>query len=140
MDKVSGFLEVGRNQQNEVVINHPDLKPDADGVGHIVFSPDQARNLARLLWKNADQADGETGNPGHFEICREMARRNLDIRLALLDNVIQMTAANKGRDTNVTIGVRGNVIHAIFNNKFVGGLLLCNREQYFAIEKELKGE
>jgi hypothetical protein len=35
------------------VINHPDLKPDENGVGHIVFSPNQARNLANLLTKNA---------------------------------------------------------------------------------------
>jgi hypothetical protein len=49
----AGVLEVGCNEQGEVVINHPDLKPDADGVGHIVFSPDQARNLAKLLTKHA---------------------------------------------------------------------------------------
>ena len=48
-DKITGHLEVGTNDNGEVVINHPDLKPDENGVGHIVFSPDQARNLARLL-------------------------------------------------------------------------------------------
>ena len=53
MEKVGGVLVVGRNDQYEVVLNHPDLKPDADGVGHIVFSPHQARNLARLLRRHA---------------------------------------------------------------------------------------
>lgn len=53
----SGHLEVGRDLAGQVVINHPDLKPDANGVGHIVFSPEQARNLAALLLKHA--AEGE---------------------------------------------------------------------------------
>lgn len=50
-DKVGGILEVGINGDNEVVINHPDLKPDKDGVGHIIFSAKQAKNLADLLLK-----------------------------------------------------------------------------------------
>lgn len=53
MDKIEGYLEVGANEQGEVVINHPDLKPDENGVGHIVFSKNQARNLAKLLTKHA---------------------------------------------------------------------------------------
>jgi hypothetical protein len=52
-----GYLEVGCNDQFEIIVNHPDLKPDADGVGHIVFSPDQARHLAHLLLKHAAQAE-----------------------------------------------------------------------------------
>lgn len=59
VDKVEGFLEVGCNDHHEIVINHPDLKPDENGVGHIVFSVNQARNLARLLNKNADEADAQ---------------------------------------------------------------------------------
>ena len=56
MDKIGGFLEVGTDK-GEVVVNHPDLKPDENGVGHIVFSPDQARNLASLLQKQAQIAE-----------------------------------------------------------------------------------
>jgi hypothetical protein len=51
-----GYLEVGLNDQDEIVINHPDLKPDENGVGHIVFSPAQALQLARLLVKHAKAA------------------------------------------------------------------------------------
>lgn len=54
-NNVSGVLEVGCNEQGEVVINHPDLKPDTNGVGHIVFSPSQARHLATLLTKFAKE-------------------------------------------------------------------------------------
>ena len=53
MDKITGYLEVGHNKRGEIVIVHPDLKPDKNGVGHIVFSVDQARNLARLLMQRA---------------------------------------------------------------------------------------
>lgn len=56
-DKITGFLEVGLNGDGEIVVNHPDLKPDENGVGHIVFSPNQARNLAQLLNKHANQVD-----------------------------------------------------------------------------------
>jgi len=55
-DKV---LEVGTTGKGEVVVNHPDLEPDRDGVGHIVFSAKQARNLARILNKMAKRAENE---------------------------------------------------------------------------------
>ena len=69
-DKVKGFLEVGVNERREVVVNHPDLEVDEQGRGHIVFSPDQARNLARILLKQASQADGFplSGEEGEFLI------------------------------------------------------------------------
>ena len=59
MDKVTGVLEVGTNGAGEVVVNHPDLITDANGCGHIVFSPAQARHLAKLLLRKADDADVE---------------------------------------------------------------------------------
>jgi hypothetical protein len=62
---VSGQLEIGTNGCGEVVINHPDLKPDADGTGHIVFSPHQARALARILAKKAKEADVERQRLGY---------------------------------------------------------------------------
>jgi hypothetical protein len=49
-----GFLEVGANEDGEVVLNL-----DQDRTGHIVFSPDQARRLARLLWAKAMDADNQ---------------------------------------------------------------------------------
>jgi hypothetical protein len=58
-DKVAGHLEVGTTGHGEVVVNHPDIDADKDGVGHIVFSPNQARALADLLNKKANDADIE---------------------------------------------------------------------------------
>lgn len=52
-------LEVGTNGAGEVVVNHPDLQPDEKGVGHIVFSPEQARHLAFLLQQKAHSAEEE---------------------------------------------------------------------------------
>lgn len=57
-DKIAGYLEVGLNRRGEVVINHP--KPmdlDEDGIGHFVFSANQARALADRLWWHAEEAD-----------------------------------------------------------------------------------
>lgn len=48
-DKIEGYLEVGLNDKDEIVINHPDLKTDENGVGHIVFSINQAQHLSHLL-------------------------------------------------------------------------------------------
>ena len=59
----SGFLEIGTNGEGEVVVNHPDLKPDENGVGHIVFSVEEARNLARILNEKAIQAEKEKPTP-----------------------------------------------------------------------------
>ena len=75
--------------------------------------------------------------PGHFQICDEMAKRGMDIRLSLLENITNLRLTHKGKDTDVTIGVSGNVIAQIAEGKFVGGLLLCDKDQYFAIAKEL---
>lgn len=55
-ENAKGYLEVGINEKHEVVINHPDLKPDADGVGHIVFSISQAQHLSHLLAVKASEA------------------------------------------------------------------------------------
>lgn len=71
MDKIAGFLEVGLNDGGEIVINHPDLKPDENGVGHIVFSANQARNLAQLLLKNASQSERDAGERLQAELRKQ---------------------------------------------------------------------
>ena len=65
---IGGFLEVGTNEHNEIVINHPDLKPDENGVGHIIFSATQARDLATLLLRKAEEVQPELTDkyPNHF--------------------------------------------------------------------------
>lgn len=64
----SGQLIVAITEDcQNVVVNHPDLQPDAEGCGHIVFSPDEAVHLALLLWRKASVirgiACGHCGEP-----------------------------------------------------------------------------
>jgi len=54
-DKIEGYLEIGTNDRGEVVLN---LDRDRNGVGHIVFSPSQARGLADALNRKANEAEG----------------------------------------------------------------------------------
>ncbi len=62
-DKIAGYLEVGIDHLTfEVVINHPKMDVDANGVGHLVFSENQARHLAKLLIKKADEAETDRLN------------------------------------------------------------------------------
>jgi len=56
--KQGGVLLVGRNNQGEVVINFPRLDTDSAGMSYIVFSPQQARDLAALLIKHAAEVAG----------------------------------------------------------------------------------
>jgi hypothetical protein len=55
-------LEVGTTGKGEVVINHPDLEPDENGIGHIIFSVEQARSLANLLMSKSADAAAERGD------------------------------------------------------------------------------
>lgn len=74
---------------------------------------------------------------GHFDICKAMALEGLDIRIAPMDNVLNLRKVKAG--TQVTIGVEGDLVAAIgVENKFVGGLLLMDREQYFSVKKRLE--
>ena len=77
--------------------------------------------------------------PTLFDICKEMAKRGLDIRMSMLENVTNVSYSKRCKGTDVTIGVDGNLVAAIgLDNQFVGGLLLCDRKQYFEIAKELE--
>lgn len=78
-DKIEGFLEVGCNEQDEIIVNIPPNKKKCEqhkmncayrgnteelcncGIEyeHIVFSPHQARNLAQLLLDHAASAERE---------------------------------------------------------------------------------
>jgi hypothetical protein len=58
-DVIAGYLEVGTNGHGSIIVNHPNLETDENGIGHLVFSPNQARNLAKLLNKKATEAESE---------------------------------------------------------------------------------
>lgn len=66
MDKVAGFLEVGRTDDtHEVVIHHPNPTLDVNGTVRIVVSPRHARFLASLLTEQAAYAEEEASDAPH---------------------------------------------------------------------------
>jgi hypothetical protein len=69
-ETVGGVLWVGRTEAHEVVVNHPDLKPDEHGVGHIIFSPRQARCLAGLLIQHAAFCEVEALRADHSQLVK----------------------------------------------------------------------
>jgi len=94
-DKIEGFLEVGCNEQDEIIVNIPPNKKKREqhkmncayrgnteelcncGIEyeHIVFSPNQARNLAQLLLDHAASVE------------REIHRKKEELRIASLPPV-----------------------------------------------------
>lgn len=62
MDIVAGFLEIDeRDDTHEIVVKHPVLQPDSNGLVHFVLMPRQARHLANLLVEYATTAEAEMG-------------------------------------------------------------------------------
>ena len=73
-----------------------------------------------------------------FDVLKRMSIDNLDIRLATSENIRNMTAVHKGKDTDITIGVAGNVIGAVMNNELHLCLLIWNKEQYRATKEKME--
>jgi hypothetical protein len=80
--KVAGYLEVGISDDGrEIIVNHPDLRPDVNGVGHIVFSPNQARSLAKLLSGKADEIEKLYSMPAVSQESIDEAKSHLRVAL-----------------------------------------------------------
>jgi hypothetical protein len=72
----------------------------------------------------------------NFDVLKMMGERNLSISLSPLDNITNLLKTKHG--TKVTIGVAGDVVAALgLENKFVGGLILADKEQFHAVRSEL---
>lgn len=72
----------------------------------------------------------------NFDVLKLMGERNMDVRLAPLDNILNLKKVRAG--TQVTIGVEGDVVAALgLEGKFVGGLILADKQQFDAIKAEL---
>lgn len=64
----------------------------------------------------------------HFDICKLMCERDLDIQMAPMSNISHLQKIKAG--TKVTIGIAGDMVGAIAKGDYCGGLILCNTEQY----------
>jgi hypothetical protein len=72
---------------------------------------------------------------GAFDVFKRMV--DVDdkaLELAPLNNIIHLKAVNAG--TQVTIGVGRNILNDILDGRLVGGLILCNKEQFEKVKKE----
>jgi hypothetical protein len=77
VDKVAGFLEVARTDDtHEIVVSHPPLLSDANGLSQIVISPRHARHLANLLIEHATYAEAEADAAGKQPGSSQYLRRN----------------------------------------------------------------
>jgi hypothetical protein len=75
---------------------------------------------------------------GNFDVLKVMCERNMDVRLSTLDNVKSARKVKGG--TLLSIGVSGVIVTGITFGKFVGGLLIADREQFNAVKSELEGK
>ena len=58
------------------------------------------------------------------------------ITMAPLGNVTHLKKVRAG--TNVTIGVAGDAIGAIYQGKYVGGLILCDKKRFDEVKAEME--
>ena len=72
----------------------------------------------------------------NFDVLKEMGKRNLNIQMAPLGNIIKMRKLKAG--TQVTIGVAGDVITRITFGEVVGGLILADKKQFDDVKGELE--
>jgi hypothetical protein len=75
-----------------------------------------------------------------FDILKRMNQEDLDIRLSTSENLRHMNAVHKGKDTDITISVAGNVIGAVMNNELHLCLLVWNKEQFRATKAKIEVE
>jgi hypothetical protein len=80
----------------------------------------------------------ESKKVGNFDVLKVMCERNMDVRLSTLDNVREARKINGG--TQIKIRIVGDVVTGIALGKFVGGLLIADREQFNAVKSELEGK
>lgn len=74
----------------------------------------------------------------NYDVLKEMGERRLDIRLAPLSNITNLNYRKKVNGTDVTIGVQGNVVADLgLTHKFVGGLILADKQEFDSVKSEL---
>ena len=75
---------------------------------------------------------------GHFDICKAITQANGKIYIAPLDNITNMRKNRHG--TVVSIGVGLDCINDVMAGRYVGGLLLIDKDEYFATKARLEEE
>ena len=64
-----------------------------------------------------------------FDVLKEMAEKNLDIKIAPVGNIIE--AKVEGKNGKIVIGVPAEIVYRFLNDEqFCGGLILANKKQF----------
>jgi hypothetical protein len=74
----------------------------------------------------------------NFDVMKAMGEQNKDIRLAPMANILRLQKVKAG--TQITIGVEGDVVGAIANGRFVGGLILADKAQFDETKRQLQAK
>lgn len=71
-----------------------------------------------------------------FDVLKEMGERSLDLRLAPIGNICDLSV--KGKNGYVTFGVEvRSAMDLINGKKFAGGFMMADVDQFSQVEKEL---
>jgi hypothetical protein len=73
-----------------------------------------------------------------FDVLKRMSAENLDIRMAPNSNITLLKKVKAG--TQVTIGVQGDVIAAIYTGELIGCFLLWNKKQFDETKAKMEEE
>jgi len=74
----------------------------------------------------------------NFDVMKEMAKRNGNIRLAPLTNITRARYIEKHKGTEITIGFPGNVVAEVLLGNSCGGLIVCGKEEFERVKAELE--
>ena len=80
-----------------------------------------------------------SGKINSFDVFSRMVERDdKAITMAPLGNVTELKKVKGG--TNVTIGVAGDAVGPIYNGKYIGGLILCEKKRFDEVKAEMEHE
>lgn len=74
----------------------------------------------------------------NFDVLKRMSTDNLDIRLATSENILSMNKVKAG--TQITFGVPGDVLNAIYRNELHCCLLTWNKKQFDETKAKMEAE
>ena len=74
----------------------------------------------------------------NFDVLKRMSAENLDIRLSTSENILRMNKAKAG--TQITFGVSGDVLNAIYRNELHCCLLIWNKQQFIDTKAKIEDE
>ena len=95
------------------------------------------KRLSKKGQKRHVRWKGKTVSVNNFDVLKEMGVRDMKVGLSPLDNIVNLKKVKHG--TEVTIGVAGDLVAALgIENKFFGGLLLADKENFNALKSEMQ--